>query len=83
MKTTRSNCVELEPLNNDTSPRLPSQTHHHGVAAAAAAARLSPFFVGEPANEVVIPLRDVSDDVVVVGCHGNGPVKEEEEEEAL
>ena len=83
MRTTRSNCVELEPLNNDVPPPPPRAsvtTGHHGSTTHQhqqhdSAARRA-FFVGDPANEVVVvPRRDVSDDAV--GCHGDGSVKED------
>lgn len=55
MRTTRSNCVELEPLNNaDNHFRSTTRKQQQ-----------QQFFVGEPANEVVVtPLRYVGDDVV-------------------
>jgi len=67
MRTTRSNCAELEPLNNDTiraggAPAAAAAagggTHH-----AAAGARRA-FFVGDAANEIVVASGDVDDDAV-------------------
>jgi len=62
MRTTRSNCVEMEPLNND-APRTTAAQHNSGTATAR-----RPFFVGDPANEVV-----VNDDAI--GSHGDRLVK--------
>ena len=54
MRTTRSNCVELEPLNDSAKN---AGTHH-------STARRQ-FYVGDPANEVVVVAHDVKDDVIV------------------
>jgi len=56
MRTTRSNCVELEALNDNL--RMPG-TYHSTTR--------RQFFVGEPANEVVVVARDLNDDAVVDG----------------
>ena len=66
-RTTRSNCVELEPLNDSTRAHLYHQ-HRQGTARRA-------FFVGEPANEVVVVVaaaaRDVNDDVMELKSDGH------------
>jgi len=61
MRTTRSNCVELEPLNDS------ARTHHSTSRRA--------FFVGEPVNEVVVLANDANDDVVAL--KGDGHLTEE------
>lgn len=69
MRTTRSNCVELEPLN-DTSRTAVHHHHHHGSSARRA------FFVGDPANEVVVTPHCDDDDVIE--CQNDGQIKEDE-----
>ena len=60
MRTTRSNCVELEALNDTRTPGTYHSTSRRQ------------FFVGEPANEVVVVTRDVNDDTF-----GDGHVEED------
>jgi len=69
MRTTRSNCVELEPLNNEAaggSQRTSAGAGGGGGGGTrhSTGARRH-FFVGEPANEVVVvtpPPREPDDD---------------------
>jgi len=61
MRTTRSNFVELEPINDAAKT-------HHGSSR-------RQFFVGEPANEVVVTYRDVNDDAFA--CNSDGHVTED------
>jgi len=64
MRTTRSNCVELEPLNDTV--KTPGT--HHGTAH-------RKFFVGDPANEVLVESRGVNDDAFA--CNSDGHVQED------
>jgi len=58
MRTTRSNCVELEALNDGT---VRAATYR------STANSRRQFFVGEPANEVVVVAQDVNDDEIIDG----------------
>jgi len=67
MRTTRSNCVELEPLNDTArtlGTRQSTTTHRQ-------------FFVGDPANEVVVELRDVNEDDIVCNSSDGHLMKED------